>query len=244
MSNNNYIDMPKIKLTNGSLKYKTIPLYGGIKRINKEKAFENLCLLKKKLDAAHIPFQLAYGTLLGAVREKDFITHDEDIDLIILGEYKQQFIDVLPELNDVGFRVARYDRRGLLSIIRNNEYIDFYFFDKRDDDLRSCSGILYPAVFFEHTQNCIFKGVDFLIPLDFEGLLRYAYGDNWHIPVHYHNFEISPIKRKILRLREIVKESLPDRIYFLLVKSAEKKFIDKYKPRIEKYRKELAEQKG
>ena len=60
---------------------KTIPLFPGVKRIDKEIAFENLCLLKSILDANGIKFQLAFGTLLGVVREHDFIDHDEDIDL-------------------------------------------------------------------------------------------------------------------------------------------------------------------
>ena len=34
------------------------------------------------------------------------------------------------EMDEIGFKVARYDRRGLLSIIRKGEYIDLYFFKK------------------------------------------------------------------------------------------------------------------
>lgn len=51
--------------SHGAIRYKTIPLFPGVKRIDKEIAFENLCLLKSILDANGIKFQLAFGTLLG-----------------------------------------------------------------------------------------------------------------------------------------------------------------------------------
>ena len=68
--------------------------------------------------------------MLGAVREKDFIDHDEDIDLG--ADYKDvdKFLLMLFELRENAFEVARWDDRGLISIIRNNEYIDIYFFKK------------------------------------------------------------------------------------------------------------------
>ena len=65
----------------GLYKYKFIPIYQGIKRIDKTIAKENLTILKKVCDDSDLPFILFYGTLLGAIREHDFITHDEDIDI-------------------------------------------------------------------------------------------------------------------------------------------------------------------
>lgn len=142
--------MPKIITSTGVVKYKTVPIYLGIKQIDKIKSEKNLALLKKVLDKHNVSFLLFYGTLLGAVREKDFITHDEDIDLAILDEERLKFIDSIPDLMSVGFKVARYDRRGLLSIIKDGEYIDFYFFSKYNDNLRCCSGILCPDEFLEN----------------------------------------------------------------------------------------------
>ena len=73
--------MPKIKTPKGTYKFKLIPNYPGWKLIDKEKAFENLSIFKEIADRNGFKFFLAYGTMLGAVREKDFIDHDEDIDL-------------------------------------------------------------------------------------------------------------------------------------------------------------------
>ena len=52
----------------------------------RELARKDLLNLKKALDKADISFFLMFGTLLGAVRDKDLISYDKDIDLGILYE--------------------------------------------------------------------------------------------------------------------------------------------------------------
>jgi len=56
------------------------------KYLNKKIAEENLKLFKQIADKYNLKLILAYGTLLGAIREGDFITHDYDIDLMIFKE--------------------------------------------------------------------------------------------------------------------------------------------------------------
>lgn len=229
--------MPTIQLTNGKLRYKTIPLYGGVKQINKEIAFKNLCLLKNVLDEQGVPFQLAYGTLLGAVREKDFITHDEDIDLFVLGENKQRLFDALPALIAVGFKVARYDRRDLLSVIKDEEYIDFYFYGKFSfdgKDMRICDGIVYPAFFFESSTKMNFKGEDFDVPAEYVFFLRCAYGKDWVTPVEYFNYEMPRYKRIINSILCKIKEMLPDGVFHYLAGKKEQKVMDNIYKRLHK----------
>ena len=99
--------MPRIKTPKGTYKYKLVPIYPGWKLIDKEKAFENLCLFKEIADRNGFKFFLAYGTLLGAAREKDFITHDEDIDLGADFKDVSLFLSMLFELRENAFEVAR-----------------------------------------------------------------------------------------------------------------------------------------
>lgn len=230
--------MPKIITSTGVVKYKTVPIYLGIKQIDKIKSEKNLALLKKVLDKHNVSFLLFYGTLLGAVREKDFITHDEDIDLAILDEERLKFIDSIPDLMSVGFKVARYDRRGLLSIIKDGEYIDFYFFSKYNDNLRCCSGILCPDEFLENVAEYEFKGNIYLVPRNFKEYLIFEYGNNWMTPIQWNNFSMPRWKISLLKIKEVIKTLLPDSIYFILAKHAEKKMEQKYKQKIDKYYKE------
>jgi hypothetical protein len=233
--------MPKIKLDSGVIKYKTVPLYLGVKRIDKAKSFENLLVLKRVFERNNIKYQLAFGTLLGAIRDKDFISHDEDIDLAFLSEDKTNVLNILPQLIAEGFIVARYDRKGLISVIRNDEYTDFYFFKPYRDGFRSCSGIICPSTFLENTTMIDFKGTIFPVPIDYVNFFRYQYGEDWETPIQYANYELSNFHRFEQNLKLRIKDLLPDFIYFRLAKIAEKKMLNKYTPKMEKY---LKEQKG
>lgn len=228
--------MPKIKTISGDIEYKTVPLYCGVKQINKEIAVENLILLKKILDKKGLKPLFAYGTLLGAIREKDFITHDEDIDLIAKSEDKQAIFDLLPELMVEGFEVARYDRRELFTIIRKGEYVDFYFFKPYKDGTRYCSGVLCPEEFFENVSLIPFKGGEYWAPTDFDGFLLFEYGENWRTPIQYYNYGMSPWQKFLFRTKEAIKERLPDRIYFKLADKAARKMEIKYVEKIKRYR--------
>lgn len=235
--------MPKIKLTEGSYRYKSVPIFEGVKRINKQIAFNNLCQLKNVLDKHGIEFQLTFGTLLGAIREGDFIDHDEDIDLLIFGENKQQFFDILPELREKGFEVARYDRRNLMSIIKDGEYIDLYFMSLRENGTRYCSGIILPTELTDETIEYSFKGLEMKIPKAYLQFLRYEYGDNWMIPIQWFNYEPSKIARSMTVMKSILKEWLPDFMFFLFVKPSEHKMLNRYLPKLERFRKEQVEVK-
>lgn len=227
--------MPRIKTPKGYIKYTTIPLYEGVKVIDKVKAEENLHILMPVLEKYGIKTQLAFGSLLGAMREHDFITHDEDIDLNILEEEKDQFFCALHELMDLGFKIARYDRRGLLSIIRNGEYIDFYVFSPYTDNLRYCSGMIIPKNFLEDLKPMVFKGETFYVPRETEEYLIFEYGQNWMTPVQWNNYDMPWWSKLLFCIKEKVKGVLPGFLYFRMVKGAEKQLRARYQRNIDRY---------
>lgn len=216
--------MPKLTTSNGVvLKFKTVPLYSGSSVINPKNSKENLFLFKDIMDEHNIFFALTAGTALGAIREKRFIEHDEDIDLALFNEDKQRVIDILPELYYVGFKVVRYNRRHVISIMRNNDYIDLYFFEKINEKEYDCDGCMILAEFMENTRSYSFLGRDFMMPLNVEGYLACEYGDNWRIPRHYFDFHQPFWKTNIKKAKEILKDLLPDAIFiYLSEKSASK----------------------
>ena len=123
--------MASIKTPKGRLYYNPINLYLGIKPIDREIAFDNLRILLKVLKDKDILVSPALGTLLGIIRDNNFIEWDEDIDLFVLQEDKSKLLNSFWDLQALGFDLVRVDRCGLLySIMRRGEYIDFYIMEK------------------------------------------------------------------------------------------------------------------
>ena len=56
--------------------------------------------------------------------------------LYILKEDEERFKDVLWLLNEVGFHLVRYERRGLYYIERNGEYFKIFVLHKISTDIR------------------------------------------------------------------------------------------------------------
>ena len=227
--------MGKIRTNSGVLKFRMIPLFLGVKVIDREKSTENLLLLKSVLDQAQIRFMLIAGTLLGAVREKDFIAHDEDVDLAFLAEDKERVLDLLPTIVEAGFTIARYNRRGVLSVMRQGEYIDLYFFDRYDADIRTCDGWLILDRFFADTAPLEFKGTSFLAPRDTEEYLLFEYGANWRTPIVWNNYTMPRWKVWMLKGKEYVKEWLPDWLYFRLARKAQQRNEAQSMQRVQRY---------
>jgi glycerol-3-phosphate cytidylyltransferase len=224
--------MPTLKTSNGIIRYKTYPLYLGIKPIDKEKSKENLFLFQQICKKNNLSFGIIAGTLLGAVREHDFIAHDEDIDVFLTDEDKEHFFATLPQFMEQGFIVARYDRRGLLSIIRNGEYIDIYFFSEYKENIRICSGWCIPEKYLINVDFIDFLGGKFLAPKDYYGFLEFEYGKEWKTPIPYTDFKINTFKLMLIKIKEHIKDILPDCIYFRLIRKNERKIIDKYMQKI------------
>mgnify|MGYP000227698517 CR=1 FL=1 len=69
----------------------------------KKYALDAISTLDECLTRNGFPYSLATGTLLGAVREKGFIPHDEDIDIFMwIEDYSPRLID---ELSKVGIKL-------------------------------------------------------------------------------------------------------------------------------------------
>ncbi len=173
--------MKEIQTNSGIYEYEEIKFQNGGKIINKEISKSNLLDLKKELDKSRVRFGLMYGTLLGAIRENDFIEHDEDTDIFILQEDEESLLDTLFELRNIGFEVGRYTTK-LISIIRNDEYIDIYIFEKKGMYKRVCDGYIIKSEFLENLEEYEFLGEIFNIPQKAEQLLIDLYGSDWKIP--------------------------------------------------------------
>jgi glycerol-3-phosphate cytidylyltransferase len=225
--------MAKIKTEKGNLYFSHKALYLGRKKINKAVAKQNLLDFNAVAKQNNLSFGLLYGTLLGAIRENDFIEHDEDIDLFILDEQRQVLYNLLFKLKEIGFEVARYDRRGLISIIRNNEYIDIYIFKKYIKNVRICCGECVIEKFLEQTTTLNFLTESFTVPKDYLEYLVFQYGRDWQTPIAYSDFKVKKNTIIFCEIKERIKYYLPDFIFYPLIKQNEKQFIDSFFKKVE-----------
>lgn len=179
---------------------------------------KNLLDFKKLADENNLKFCLYKGTLLGAIRENDFITHDEDTDLSILEEDKDALFELTFKLQKIGFEIIRFERRGILSIMRNNEYIDFYIFKKYAPNIRACGNIFVLERFLFETTLYEFKSKKFRVPEDYFSCLNILYGKDWMNPIKYANFKMSAVQILSSKLRMKIKDLLPNQLFFFLLK--------------------------
>lgn len=154
--------------------------------ITLEQAKDILFTTKHLFDEKGISFFLIFGTLLGAVREKNFISHDYDVD-IATSDY-EKVKECIPEWHSKGFKVCRYTDH-FMSFMKDGVYIDVYrylestpkrFFKSWCCQIDKC---IMPKKFFKKFITIDFLGENFNIPLKSEELMRWIYGKDWKTPI-------------------------------------------------------------
>lgn len=217
--------MPYIKTSKGKIKYKVIPLFWGVKRINKKLSRENLEIVDDLSKKHKFRFMLGWGTLLGAVRDSDFIDHDEDTDLLCLESEEDALLDMIPDLLEKGFKIARYEPHRLLSVVRKDEYMDFYIHRQYNEKLYICGGNPIPKQFLDEVSQIKFLQRIYLCPKDIDGVLEFWYGEDWRTPVIYNNYNLSKVIVLKMRVKSWLKYHLPNCILVRIQEHEDRKFM-------------------
>lgn len=154
-------------------------------------------------------YSLAFGTLLGAVREHDFIPHDFDIDLAMwIDNYTPKLIEDLKRYG-IKHKYAYTIEDGKIgkedTFVYKGVQIDiFYFYKEADgkvycndfitfpdstskkDSIRKHGGLLPRKLFLplgKELTTIDFKGMKVSIPTNYHELLSFRYGDNYMTPI-------------------------------------------------------------
>ncbi len=166
--------------------------YDTLTPISEEDATKLLALTKSLFDQCGIRFCLAYGTLLGAVRDKSIIKGDEDVDVYTDNEEKLR--NCLPFLFENGLKVCRIEENIYYSFRSDDKsFIDVYIKKKLPTSIwslwcDSISGFAVPKWYVSKCDKIVFLGMELLCPHKPERLLAYWYGKTWRIPISGHEY--------------------------------------------------------
>ena len=184
-------------------------LFHGRKKIDRVISKENLQIFHSVIEPSEITYGLFFGTLLGAVREKNFIEHDEDIDIYVLDEEREKFLRLLGTFKKKGLDVVRYEY-DMISLMRNNEYIDIYFLKQK---LKY--GIFKVRVFnneyeyaaknLENPVKQLFLGMNIFMPQDPEKVIKKIYGKDWRIPLINRPSQPNTVYSKFSKMSTLIK---------------------------------------
>jgi hypothetical protein len=180
--------------------------------MNSNLAKELLIKTKNVFDAYKIDFCLIFGTLLGAVRDKNFIQGDEDIDIYINSKNEMRLLSIIPALYDNDIKLCRARERAIYSFMYMDKcYIDVYILQNFKFNVfgiycYKIDGCAIPKKYFLETQEIEFLDTIFNCPKEPEKLLEFMYGKTWNIPIRGHNFRYEVYPAYLYRqLKSIIK---------------------------------------
>lgn len=218
--------MAKIRTSKGFMNYDSHFLYLGNHKVLTSVMLENVKILSVFLDKIDINWGPAFGTLIGIIRNDNFLPWNPVFDIYILKEDEERFKDVLWFLQEVGFELVRYERRGLYYIKRNNQYIKVFVLHKISSDLRHTGGSDF--IHEKYLQNTIkwnFKGIELNVPTDVDEYLTFRYGNQWYIPNQTKTYKLNLVPKWYYWFKVWLQDHLPNSIYYeWLYKSRQKDF--------------------
>ena len=148
----------------------------------------------RALAAAGVQAFAAYGTLLGAVRERRLIGHDSDADLAYVSAHSTP-VDVVLEsfalqrkLADMGYATTRYSgaafRVGVTEADGSNRGLDVFAGFLRDGHLNLMGEVRAPfrREWVLPLATCLLEGRVLPAPANADAFLAATYGESWRVP--------------------------------------------------------------
>jgi hypothetical protein len=182
---------------------------------------KTLQIMKEGFEEIGHDFWLDYGTLLGAVREKDFISHDKDLDIGAFDfndKTKEKLAQILESKGMKRYKQYIMDGKIIEEAYHyNGLHIDiFYYIEGEEDKIWCYFCEIGPNMEFENTSKYqIAKGyITKTATARFQGLTNYDFkGDTFKVPVNYHEYLIDNYGHSYMqKIKEWQSGSSPENI--------------------------------
>lgn len=131
---------------------------------------------------------ICYGTLLGCIRDNDFIPHDDDVDVCFLADDEgldaavDEFRKVVRTLTDVGHEIQSDSSAQFHWRLQGTSLDVFMAWMEGDRLYMYNAGGTFSRDQIHPLVDHEFKGHHVLIPNESEALLELIYGPGWRIP--------------------------------------------------------------
>ena len=164
-----------------------IPKYHIEGPINKENAFKLLTIITEVFEKNNIFFMPMWGTLLGIIRNGDFIDHDDDVDLMMEYSDEDKLYEALHELKEKGVFLCKQFHGKIYTFVSSDGIIcDIDVLRKTIFPYSIRYYMLLdrfrPKYLFGKYKKIDFKGLKVNIPENTNEFLSYFYGESWRIP--------------------------------------------------------------
>jgi len=188
--------------------------------LDRKIAKENLLLFKKICDNVELDFILLYGTLLGAIRDQDFIIHDYDTDVGIFDTEVNKLLKAKDMFLTNGFRLIRTENSdNVISLMRNDEYIDILVlspFTQVFKKYYACDGGKFDIKYLTKLSTIDLFDTKFTIPNHSIELLEKNYGKDWMTPIKGEEAMDLGIKNLYRRIKRKIKKGKYMKNYILV----------------------------
>jgi hypothetical protein len=160
--------------------------YEHVGLMDHESAKYLLITLKNVLQKHGVTAMPMFGTLLGAIREHDFIKNDTDIDMVIYAKDKDAVLALRPELEKYDIHLYCYVLPWIFTFEYKGITCDLYPLYESVWPWTNHYYLLLEKYisrsFFDMTEDYELFDETFKVPAHPENILAYLYGKTWHIP--------------------------------------------------------------
>lgn len=154
--------------------------------LDQEAAKYLLITINKVLREHGITLMPMFGTLLGAIREHDFIKKDDDVDVVIYAKDKNAIFALCPELEKYDIHLHCYVLPWIFTFEYKGMTCDIYPLYESVWPWTNHYYLLLEYYisrkFFDTTEDYELFGEIFKVPAHPEKILTYLYGKDWRIP--------------------------------------------------------------
>lgn len=138
--------------------------------------------IMKIFEKYEIEFILFYGSLLGYIRENNFINNDDDIDVLCHSKHKNFLLSIVQKEKIIQMNILN-DRIFQLFLDDVGPF-DIFFYEERKDTIYilCCEQSFLKKDIFP-LNKIICYGYDIFIPFNPLSILQTEYGTTWTIPI-------------------------------------------------------------